>query len=169
MDHIEKILDMLNWHQPEEVQQQGIILAASVKDLTPFLQPVNAKHNKNVWENCAMILITRSDEELVPYLPRLLEWLQDLNWPGALIILDRLKIFSGEKLKRPFMELFVYANSLHNEEGLMWLDSLSDLLDNEQLKAMLPKEATKTLQKHYHNCGFWWDDEEEKIHWDLLE
>lgn len=81
-----------------------------------------------------------------------------MNWPGALVILDRLKVFSGEKLKKPFIDLFNYAVDLNNEEGLMWLDYLSELLDNEQLKSELPKEIIEKLQEHYQNWGFWYDD-----------
>ena len=73
-----------------------------MKSINVFLQPTDKYHNQNVWENCAAILAKRSDEELSYYLVELLEWLQDLNWPGALVILDRLKAFSGEKLKKLF-------------------------------------------------------------------
>ena len=57
------------------------------------------------------------------------------------------------------MDRFAYANKLSNEEGLMWLDSLSELLDNEELKAVLPKPIIKKLEKHYKNCGFWYNDD----------
>ena len=60
----------------------------------------------SAWECCAQVLCKKSDMVLEPYLSGPLEWLQDLNWPGALIILERLKIFSGEKLKKTFYRLF---------------------------------------------------------------
>ena len=99
----------------------------------------------------------KTDVVLEPYLDSLLEWLQDLNWPGALTILDRLKIFSGQKLKKPFIDRFAHANNLDNEEGLVILDYLSELLDNEELKAVLPKHIIEKLQKHYKNWGFWYN------------
>ncbi len=169
MIDIDYIMNLLDWNQSEESQEKGVQLAQKVQNFNVFIQPCNKAYSKNVWGNCAKIISQKSDDELSPYLSTLLEWLEDLNWPGALIILDRLKVFSGKKLKKPFMALLTYANSLHSEEGLMWLDVLSELLDNEQLKAELPKEVVETLQKHYHNCGFWWDDEEERIRWDWLE
>ena len=64
-------------------------------------------------------------------------------------------MISGKKLKRPFIDRFTYASHLNNEEGLMWLDYLSELLDNEELKAELPKPIIEKLQKHYKNWGFW--------------
>ena len=56
------------------------------------------------------------------------------------------------------MDCFAYANSLNNEEGMIRLDYLSELLDNEELKALLPKSVTEVLKKHYKNWGFWHDD-----------
>lgn len=60
----------------------------------PFIQPLTPKHNKNVWENCAVIIAEKSDENPKPYLVELLEWLQDMNWPGAFCILNRLQKYA---------------------------------------------------------------------------
>ena len=155
MSDIQKIYEMLNWENADEIRAKGFRLAKKIEDLSLLILPPAAP---SVWECCAQVLSEKPDIVLEPYLNSLLEWLQDLNWPGALIILDRLKIFSGEKLKKPFMDRFAYANNLNNEEGLMWLDYLSELLDNEELKAVLPKPIIEKLQKHYKNWGFWYDD-----------
>lgn len=155
---IDYIMSLLDWNKSITEQTKGIKLAENIENFNVFLQPCNKNYNKNVWDNCAKILSARTDEELSPYLDELLRWLQDLNWPGALLILDRLKIFSGKKLKRPFLDLVTYAINLNNEEGFMWLDNLSELLDNEELKEELPKPIVEKLQKHYQNCGFWYDE-----------
>jgi len=152
MNDIQNIYKMLNWENTDEIQTEGLRLAKEIKDLSLLIMP---SAEPSVWESCAQVLCEKSDIVLEPYLHSLLEWLQDLNWPGALLILDRLKIFSGKKLKRPFMDCFTHIGVLNNEEGLMWLDYLSELLDNEQLKAELPKEVTEKLQEHYKNWGFW--------------
>lgn len=91
MVDITEIMDMLDWHMPYEIQSKGIFLARDTETIIPFIQPLTPKHNKNVWGNCARIIAERSDEELKPYLVELLEWLQDMNWPGALCILNRLQ------------------------------------------------------------------------------
>jgi len=158
MNNINEIYKMLNWQSSFDDQQKGIKLARSINDLSLLILPCANGESKGIWENCARALYEIPDDQLEKYLPSLLEWLQDLNWPGALIILDRLKIFSGEKLKRPFIDRFTSVNNLNNEEGLMWLDYLSELLDNEELKAELPKPIIDKLQKHYKNWGFWYDD-----------
>ena len=89
-----EILDMLDWHMPPEIQFEGINLAKTVETIDPFIQPLTPKHNKNVWENCAVIIAEKSDEKLKPRLVELLEWLQDMNWPGAFCILNRLQKYS---------------------------------------------------------------------------
>ena len=155
MDDIQKIYQMLNWKEPEEIQAKGIRLAKEIEDLSLLILP---PAEPSVWECCARILSEKNDLALAPYLARLLDWLRDLNWPGASIILDRLKKFPGEQLKEPFIAQLAQAKSLDNDEGLMWLDYLSELLDNEDLKAVLPKPIIEDLQKHYHNWAFWRKD-----------
>lgn len=94
MVDILEILDMIDWSKPVETQSKGISLASKFENIVPFIQPLTPKHNKNVWENCAVIISQKSDEKIKPYLVELLEWLQDMNWPGALCILDRLCKYS---------------------------------------------------------------------------
>ena len=81
-----------------EKQEQGIALAKDVKCINVFLQPGSRYYGKNVWDNCAKILSARSNEELSPYMIELMEWLQDMNWPGAFCIFDRLKGMVNEQL-----------------------------------------------------------------------
>ena len=94
MEDITGIMDMLDWHMPLGIQNEGISLARNIGTIIPFIQPLTPKHNKNVWENCAVIIAEKSDENLKPYLVELLEWLQDMNWPGAFCILNRLQKYS---------------------------------------------------------------------------
>ena len=113
---INELYKMLNWRSRFGDQLQGIKLAKNIDDLSLLILPDANGESKSVWENCARALYELSDERLENYLPSLLEWTRDLNWPGALIILDRLKIFSGEKLKKPVVDRYIYADSLNNEE-----------------------------------------------------
>ena len=94
MVDILEILDMIDWSKPVETQSKGISLASKFENIVPFIQPLTPKHNKNVWENCAVIISQKSDEKIKPYLVELLEWLQDMNWPGAFCILNRLQKYS---------------------------------------------------------------------------
>lgn len=98
MVNIDYIMELLDWNNSIEKQEQGIKLAQNVKCINVFLQPGSHYYGKNVWDNCAKILSARSNEELSPYLIELMEWLQDMNWPGAFCILNRLKGMANEQL-----------------------------------------------------------------------
>lgn len=91
-------MDLLDWNNSIEKQEQGIEMAKDVKCINVFLQPGSRYYGKNVWDNCAKILSARSNEELSPYMIELMEWLQDMNWPGAFCIFDRLKGMVNEQL-----------------------------------------------------------------------
>lgn len=155
MPDMNKIYKMLSWKNSFEVQSEGIKLAREINDLSLLIQP---PVDPSVWEHCAKILCEKTDAELEPYLDGLLEWLQDLNWPGALTIVERLKTFSGKKLKQPLEKAIIKSNTMYNNEGLMWRDYLSELLDNSELVSILPEEIFSLLKKHYHNWGNWYSE-----------
>lgn len=90
--NIEELLDLLDWNLPDEVQKAGII-SASEENIEVFLQPNTKRHNKNVWQNCAVVLSQKTDDQLRPHLHALFSWISDMNWPGAFEIWDRLKNF----------------------------------------------------------------------------
>lgn len=94
MADIAEIMDMIDWHMPSEIRIKGVSLARDTETIIPFIQPLTPEHNKNVWEGCAAIIAEKSDENLKPYLVDLLGWLQDMNWPGAFCILNRLQRYA---------------------------------------------------------------------------
>lgn len=155
MPDINKIYEMLNWRNSPAVQLEGIRLVREINDLSLLIQP---PADPSVWEHCAKVLCEKSDAELEPYLDGLLEWLQDLNWPGAMTIVERLKTFSGEKLKKPLESAIIKSNKMSDNEGLMWQDYLSELLDNSVLVSNLSEEMLTLLKKHYHNWGSWYSE-----------
>lgn len=93
MIKVDTIMNLIDWNNSIEEQAQGIALAKDVKCLSVFLRP-GMPYGENVWYNCAKILSERTDEELEPYIVALMEWLQDMNWPGAFCIFDRLQKYA---------------------------------------------------------------------------
>ena len=91
MIDVDYIMSLIDWNQSSEKQKTGIQMAKNIQSINVFLQPCNKNYNKNVWDNCAQILSERTDDELSFYFEELMCWLQDMNWPGAFCILDRLK------------------------------------------------------------------------------
>ena len=90
MVDIDYVMELMDWNNSIENQKKGVELARNIKCLNAFLQP-GAPYGKSVWENCAKVLTERTNKELVSFLHGMLEWLQDMNWPGAFCILERLK------------------------------------------------------------------------------
>lgn len=152
MERMNQIYQMLDYKNSSDIQEKGKQLARKITDLSLLITP---PASPSVWEQCAIILSEKTDDELVPYLTSILQWLYDLNWPGALTILNRLKNFSGKQLKKSFIDSVDRAINSHDDEGMMWLDYLSELLDNKELKEELPEEILNILEKHYNHWGYW--------------
>lgn len=122
--NIDLIMDMLDWRQPPETQARARALARNVRCINVFLQPGHPGHVKNVWDNCALILSERSDEELEPYLYHLFRWLQDINWPGAEYIFARLMRYERNDFFAYILEECIKEATALNDE--LWLTSLSE-------------------------------------------
>ena len=127
---IDEIMDMLVWNQPEEVQAKGRELAREVRCINVFFQPPYPAHGKCVWENCALILAERTDEELKPYISKMFEWLMDINWPGASCIEDRLKRFADKEWLNWHLEGCVKLAKATNDR--LWLYSLMEFYNEEE-------------------------------------
>lgn len=155
MQKIKQIYRMLDCNNSVEIQTKGKNLAREVTDLSLLIQPENMIM---AWKNCAIVLSEKSDKELAPYLESLLDWLQDINWDGAITILNRLKCYYDERLAVSIENAVSKAQKTPREYGLMWLDYLSELLDNTIIISKLSYKTVTLLQNHYHNWAFWYKE-----------
>lgn len=122
MNDIDYIMSLLDWNNDIAEQERGVILAREIKCFNVFFQPGCSFYGKNVWDNCARIISEKTDEELAPYLPEMMVWLQDMNWPGAFCILDRLKKFKKRVwLTKEYIKFMKCAKALDDET---WEDNL---------------------------------------------
>ena len=120
MKDIEQIFDDLSSMNSEEVQARGMEAARQIKHLTVLIMPLM---NKPIWYNCAKVIAEKSDEELKPYFMLLLRWLQDINWPGADIIYDRLLEVNDES----FIDDYRISLSMAQKSGdRPWEAALND-------------------------------------------
>ncbi len=148
MYNIDKIMDMLDCNNNIEIQKRGIELARKIKSINVFILPKHPGYNKNIWENCAKILASKTDKELYPYVTSLLKWTENLNWPGAMIIFEKIKNFSEkEHIIYAFEEIVNIANTINKEE---WLRNLSKFLDNKEIERTLPEKTLNILKKYYY-------------------
>lgn len=124
MPDIDKIYEMLSWNNDIETQLIGIEEAKKVKTLWVFILPILPTSSKDVWENCAKVLASKTNNELKPYYYHLLTWLQDINWPGASIIYDRLLIVSEESFE---ISLSTCVKTAEKNGDILWQNALSAL------------------------------------------
>ena len=129
---IDEIYNLFMWdtqlsHEENEAREQiGIEAAKQIQNLFPFMQPIVVPpgNSKVVWEPCAKAVAMRSDEELLPFINLLLKWIADPNWPGALIIYERLTRMPYASIESKIRISCVFAERKHDSG---WLSMLKDL------------------------------------------
>lgn len=111
--------------------ERGINEAQKLKNIYPFIQPILASgsSSKSVWGPCAKVISLRSDEELESYLFLLFEWLQDMNWPGADIIYERLLMIPFTKLE---LTLQLCRRQAVKMDDHIWLCTLDEFERRKQ-------------------------------------
>ena len=132
---IDEIYNLLMWdiqlscEENEVKAQKGIDAAGQIRNLFPFIQPiiVPPEKSKMVWEPCAKIVAMRSDKEIEPFMFMLLEWIQDLNWPGAATIYNRLSQIPYNTIEFAFKHSRIKAEQTNDS---CWLDVLDDLYED---------------------------------------
>ena len=144
---IDTLFEMLDENQPIEVQEDAIREARKIKSLSVFMQPVEYKLS---WRNCAKVICEKTDKELNSYKYEMLEWLQDLNWPGAFLIMERLEKMNPQLL----LNATIYAV----KQGLLlkdneWLTYMSYLLKNKKFYDALSEEKKyqKIMKRYYES------------------
>lgn len=120
---MQRCIENLSWNVSKDLQQKTMQNIISNKKF-PYKNLLQPNGRKDCWENCANILICLDDDNLIDLLPGLLEWLQDLNWPGAKIILERLKKMPIEKINIALREAKKEAIQTNDQE---WMENLEEL------------------------------------------
>lgn len=128
---IDEIYEALCRYPLGETPPEVIEAAMEIRNLHVFVQPTlnPPEKSKSVWDGCAVILARHSDEELKPHLSRLLEWLQDPNWPGARTIRARLLDMERKYLQSKLKYSLRQARKLDDEEWLYWLTEFQQEYD----------------------------------------
>lgn len=118
----EQILKMLSCDNIAKIQERGIKLASDIKWLGHLFQPIIDGESKSLWKNCALVLSKKTDEQLRPWLIDCFIWLQDMNWPGAEIIANRLKIMKGTDNYEYNKEKAIKIAEITNDEE--WIENI---------------------------------------------
>lgn len=85
---IEEYIQNLNSGAPQYLQDYAIsqLIHLEGSKLHLLLQPIS----KSYWRNAAIVLKRIGYPRVKSILPELLQWIQDMNWPGAQEIVDLL-------------------------------------------------------------------------------
>lgn len=92
------IFKNLSWNASLDGQKEAINKLALMDNLNPsdLIQP----QGKEYWENAARALYLIGYPRIEEAIPGLFKWIQDLNWPGALIVMELLKSLPKEVMIR---------------------------------------------------------------------
>lgn len=99
----EKIIEMLNCNQSKEVQELGIKFAMQEKDKGFLLY---YSEDVQYSENCAKIFTSMTYDESEIYMDELFNWIEDLNTPGAMTMIEYLINYPGKILYSAFKKSF---------------------------------------------------------------
>ena len=148
---LNNIYNMLDSSNDIITQSKGVELAINTGYISEFILPMLPLYNKNIWENCAKIIASKSDSELEPYIIQIFEWLQDLTWPGTFLVIERLKKYDGQILKNPYSNTI--KEILNIDQYSEWINNLSKLIENKELAEGLDKDLYNIVYEKYMN--FW--------------
>lgn len=127
---IDKLINNLDWSLPKNTQEKSINSLISINDekLHMLVQPIAKSH----WENASIVIKHIGYPRIKNIIPTLLIWLQDVNWPGALTILDVLAQIDKKNIIKQLEQTLITAK---NDEDYMWIGGLKRLIEKTDINA----------------------------------
>ncbi len=119
-------IDSLSWYLPIEKQRANIdnVKYISDDDVERLILP---HYKQTCWENCAVLLSTLDDQRFISFLPKILEWYKDLNWPGIEVIGKRIREIPPYLVKDA---VTVALRNAKNENDEEWYENLANSFSN---------------------------------------
>ncbi|EKQ50588.1 MULTISPECIES: DUF5071 domain-containing protein [unclassified Clostridium] len=119
---INMLINKLDCNAPINSQKDAIEQLLKIDDeyVTLLVQPQEKKY----WENSARVLKSIGFPRNKLAIPGLLQWLQDLNWPGAMIAMETLQNVEVHVML-PYLETAVQIAVEENDD--MWIMALKEL------------------------------------------
>ncbi|UYZ37905.1 DUF5071 domain-containing protein [Clostridium beijerinckii] len=125
LEDINVLINKLDWNTPIDSQKEAInkLLSIDNNDVGLLIQPMEQKY----WDNSAKVLKKIGYPRNKLAIPGLLEWLQDLNWPGAQTAMETLQKVEVFELL-PYLETAIQKAVEENDD--MWIMALKELAIN---------------------------------------
>lgn len=139
-DSIRSKLQALDWSNPTSVQVDAIHAIADDDTFDPSLL-LQDSIPKECWGNASIIFAKWGSPRIDAIIPGLFEWLQDINWPGALEILVLLYDLPEEKTAKPLQGAIAEAKRTNDETWLEFLEYFTNREEYEQ-------EIRRWLERH---------------------
>lgn len=129
MNNLDELISNLSCNRNHDKQNISIKQLQKIKDdnLSLLIMPSN---RKSTWENAAKVLVHIGYPRIQPIVFELIDWLQDINWPGAIQIIDLLTTVDKKKLVIEIekkLEIKV-VDDVPIKEDDMWLCAINMLL-----------------------------------------
>lgn len=123
IEEIDFYIDKLDWNYPQEENELAINKLVDIDNnyMDMLLQP---RCIKCYWDNAATVLKKIGYPRIEPIIPGLLEWLQDLNWPGAQTVVDIFRDIDNDVLKPYIRDALIRADDEDDEMWIYWLKYL---------------------------------------------
>jgi HEAT repeat protein len=121
---INQLLKNLSWNMPEKIQQEAMEELINILDdnIEILIQPLI---DKSCWENAAKVIKEIGYPGNKNAIKGLIEWLQDMNWPGAVIASETLYSIGFHIIYPSIQNAVNYAIS---EYDIMWLENIRHLI-----------------------------------------
>lgn len=115
-------LESLSWNCDAILQEETVsYFVENIGDQIGILiQPLG----KDCWENAALILSKIGTPRVNTNIPELIEWLKDMNWPGAVTVLQLLSTVDDEVLK-PHIRHSLESALL--DDDIIWFEAIKQL------------------------------------------
>ena len=128
MTNADYVLEMFDWNRCSKERNEGLKLSSEIKCINVFFQPLDDEFGKNVWGYCAKAISLRTDNQLRNYLFKMLEWIQDMNWPGAETIYERLLMYSD--IEDLMLSIDICLRKAEQLGDLDWATNLKNLKEH---------------------------------------
>lgn len=144
MKSIRKRIRDLHWDKPRHVQENAVkkLSKLSGEDAVTL-----AKHTpdfpKPCWENAALALQKIGYPEIKEALPYMMEWFQDINWPGTEIFVDIFRTIDPAILQ-PHIEAAAISIKQENDES--WALGILQLIHRLDMTSLFKDDFFKDLE-----------------------
>ena len=117
---VNKLIDALDWNATSEETENAIERLVNLDDdrLYLLLQP---RCDKRYWDNAAIVISKIGYPRIKSIIPGLLRWLQDMNWPGAMTVVETLQKVDKNVLIYYIEQALLKAKATNDTSWITWI------------------------------------------------